>query len=204
MTDTVYDVIIIGGGVSGISCGVTLASNKDKFEWSRDKKYLILDDGKSDLNKASLFNVPGFSYGISGQSAMSDMKKHLENFDQVELKTETVIDVSGVRDNFTVITSSGKHKANMIVFATGMHQFEVTGLDLSVVEHDKVMKPNKVKIQNLDNKISDGIYVCGLASGVKTMYLISAGDGTKVACDILQEWTGKYAVAHDSVKDAIS
>ena len=183
---------------------MTLASNKDKFECSKDKKYLILDDGKSDLNKASLFNVPGFPYGISGQIAMKDMQKHLTNFDQIELKTESVIDVSGVRDNFTIITSSGEHKANMIVFATGMHQFEITGLDLSVIEHDKVMKPNKVKIQNIDNKISDGIYVCGLLSGVKTMYLIAAGDGCKVACDIFLEWTGKYAVAHDSVKDAIS
>jgi len=201
---TNYDVIIIGGGVSGINCGVTLASNQDKFEWSKDKKYLIIDDGKSDLNKASLFNVAGFSYGVSGVVAMSEMKEYLANFNQLELKTETVVDVSGVRDNFKVVTSKQEYKANMIVFATGMHQFEITGLDLSVVEHDKVMKPNKIKIQNIDNKISDGVYVCGLASGVKTMYLIAAGDGCKVGCDIFQEWTGKHMVAHDSVKDAIS
>jgi hypothetical protein len=84
-----------------------------------------------------------------------------------------------------------------------MHEFSIDGLDVTVAEHDKVIKPNKIKLEHINNRIIDGIYVAGLLSGVKTMFLIAAGDGSKVACDIFEEWTGKMAVSHDSVKDAI-
>jgi len=198
-----YDVVIIGGGASGLGCGVTLASASTKFEWAKDKKYLIIDDGKSDLQKASLFNVPGFDYGISGANAIKQMQDQLKFFPSIEQKEETVLTIKGHRGNFSIKTKDSEYKADIIVLATGMHEFNIDGLDVTVSEHDRVMKPNKIKIEHINNRITDGIYVAGLLSGVKTMFLIASGDGCKVACDIFEEWTGKMAVSHDSVKDAI-
>ncbi len=198
-----YDVVIIGGGAAGIGCGITLASANKKFDWAKDKKYLLLDDGKSDLKKASLFNVPGFDYGISGANAIKQMKDQLKFFPAIETKDEKVLSITGHRGDFLIKTDAHEYKADIIVLATGMHEFNIKGLDVTVSDHDKVMKPNKIKIEHINNRITDGIYVAGLLSGVKTMYLIAAGDGTKVACDIFEEWTGKMAVSHDSVKDAI-
>jgi anaerobic glycerol-3-phosphate dehydrogenase len=199
----VYDVVIIGGGAAGIGCGITLASANNKFDWAKDKKYLILDDGKSDLKKASLFNVPGFDYGISGQNALKQMRDHLSFFPSIQIKDEKVITITGHRGDFTIKTEDSEYKADIIVLATGMHEFNIEGLDVTVADHDKVMKPNKIKLEHINNRITDGIYVAGLLSGVKTMFLIASGDGSKVACDIFEEWTGKMAVSHDSVKDAI-
>jgi len=45
------------------------------------------------------------------------------------------------------------------------------------------------------------IFVAGVASGNKSMYAISCGEGVRVACDIFELWTGKFAVAHDSIKN---
>ena len=198
-----YDVIIIGGGPAGIGCGLTLASANNKFDWAKNKKYLIIDEGDSDLTKAALFNVPGFDYGISGESAIKQMKDQLSFFPAVEFKNEKTITITGQRGDFEITTEQNQYKADIIVLATGMQKFDIDGLDLSIATHDKVMKPGKVKIENINNRVTDGIYVAGLVSGVKTMFLIAAGDGSKVACDIFEEWTGKYAVSHDSVKDAI-
>ena len=198
-----YDVIIIGGGAAGIGCGITLASANNKFEWAKNKKYLILDANNSDLEKASLYNVPGFDYGISGKNAIKQMRDQLTFFPSIEFKDEHVLSISGRRGEFKIHTSSSDYEADMIVLATGMHKFDITGLDIEVTTHDKVMKPGKIKLEHINNKITDGIYVAGLASGVKTMYLIASGDGAKVACDIFEEWTGKLAVSHDSIKDAI-
>jgi pyruvate/2-oxoglutarate dehydrogenase complex dihydrolipoamide dehydrogenase (E3) component len=198
-----YDVVIIGAGAAGLGCGITLASANNKFDWAKDKKYLILDDGKSDLKKASLFNVPGFDYGISGQNALKQMRDHLSFFPSIEIKDEKVIMIEGNRGNFSIKTSESEYKADIIVLATGMNEFNIEGLDVTVADHDKVMKPNKIRLEHIDNRITDGIYVAGLLSGVKTMFLIASGDGSKVACDIFEEWTGKKAVSHDSVKDAI-
>ena len=52
-----------------------------------------------------------------------------------------------------------------------------------------------------DNKIAENLYVAGLASGAKTMFAIANGEGAKVACEIFKLWTGKPAVAHDTIKD---
>ncbi len=198
-----YDVVIIGGGAAGLSCGMTLASANNKFDWAKDKRYLILDDGNSDLKKASLFNVPGFDYGISGQNAIKQIRDHLSFFPAIEIKDEKVLIISGSRGDFTIKTSQNEYKADIIVLATGMDEFNIDGLDVTVAKHDKVIKPNKIKLEHIDNRITDGVYVAGLLSGIKTMFLIAAGDGSKVACDIFEEWTGKMAVSHDSVKDAI-
>jgi len=198
-----YDVVIVGGGVAGISCGVTLASATNKFEWAKDKKYLILDDGCSDLEKASLFNVPGFEYGISGKKAMVQMREHLSHFESIEQQNGKVVSISGKKDDFTIKTTTQEYKAKRVVLATGMHSFDIEGISVDVQPHDKVLKPNKIKLSHNDNRVMDGLYVAGLLSGVKTMYLIAAGDGTKVACDIFEEWTGKMAVSHDSIKDAL-
>ena len=35
-----YDVVIIGGGAAGLSCGMTLASANNKFDWAKDKDIL--------------------------------------------------------------------------------------------------------------------------------------------------------------------
>ena len=58
-------------------------------------------------------------------------------------------------------------------------------------------------MENENNIISEGLYVAGLASGAKTMFAIASGEGSKVACDIFKVWTGKPAVAHDTLKDKL-
>jgi hypothetical protein len=65
------------------------------------------------------------------------------------------------------------------------------------------MKPNKIYLKNQNNLIDKNLYVCGLASGIKTMFAIANGDGVKVACDIFELYSNKKAVAHDSIKDAL-
>lgn len=52
-----YDVIIVGGGVAGLSCALTLASMKGHFDWAENKRFLVIDNNSSDLLKAMLNNV---------------------------------------------------------------------------------------------------------------------------------------------------
>ena len=71
-----YDVVIIGAGAAGFACALTLGSANDKFDWAKDKKYLILDDNKSDLNVGKYLNVAGVDSGINGVDLLLKMKKH--------------------------------------------------------------------------------------------------------------------------------
>lgn len=199
----IYDVLIIGGGAAGYGCALTLSSVENTMEWAKDKKYLMLDNGNSDILKASFFNVPGVDFGIGGDSLLPKMEKQLNNFQSCETKKQTVTKLTKEDDIFTVTTENEIYNAKIVVLATGMHSFDITSDLVEIQEHTDVMKPNKVCLKNNDNIIGENLYVAGLASGAKTMFAIASGEGSKVACQIFKSWTGKPAVAHDTLKDKL-
>jgi len=198
-----YDVIIIGGGAAGYGCALTLASVENTQEWAKDKKYLMIDNGKSDILNASFFNLAGVQFGIGGDELYAKMQTQLKNFKSCETENATVVKVEKNGKYFDVSTEDKTVQSKIVVIATGMHKFEIKCDLTNVISHTDVMKPGKVALDNNNNKIAENLYVAGLASGAKTMFAIANGEGAKVACEIFKLWTGKSAVAHDTIKDKI-
>ena len=198
-----YDVLIIGGGAAGYGCALTLVSVEDKFPWAKDKKYMMLDNGKSDILNASFFNLAGVSFGIGGDELLSNMEKQLKNFKNCSLEDDTITKIEKTENGYKVISELNVYEAKIVVLATGMHAFNIEYENIEVLPHNDIMKPNKICLKNDNNLIEDGLYVAGLASGAKTMFAIANGEGAKVACDIFKVWTGKPAVAHDTIKDKV-
>ncbi len=199
----IYDVLIIGGGAAGYGCALTLTSVEGTKDFGKNRKYLMIDDENSDITKARFFNVAGVDFGIGGDKLIVKMRQQLKNYKSCELLNDTVTKISKCEDGYEVSTKEQSYKASIVVIATGMHKFDIEheGIDLKVKEHTDVLKPNKICLENDDNIIAPGLYVAGLASGAKTMFAIANGEGSKVACQIFKQWTGKPAVAHDNLKN---
>lgn len=198
----IYDVLIIGAGAAGYGCALTLTSVEKSQEFGKNRNYLMIDNRNSDITKARFYNVAGVDFGIGGDELIVKMEQQLKNYESCELLNDTVTKIEKYGNSYEVTTNNGKYEADTVVIATGMHKFDIecVGVDINVKEHTDVLKPNKVCLENHDNIIAPNLYVAGLASGAKTMYAIANGEGSKVACQIFKQWTGKPAVAHDNLK----
>ncbi|MEO2065951.1 MAG: FAD-binding protein, partial [Desulfurobacteriaceae bacterium] len=75
-----YAVAIIGGGVSGLSCALTLADGGRRFEFAKGKKFLVVDSNSSDALKAVLNNVPGVKKGTTGEEYLAFLRSQVEEF----------------------------------------------------------------------------------------------------------------------------
>ena len=199
------DVLIIGGGVAGISCAMVLGSAKNK-PFASDKKIGILTHQKSSHLQEALFNN---AYGIPPGKLGSDLLKETtwqlqKSYPHViQIASEKVLKIFGTAPNFEVTTNKNTYVTKSIVVAIGYaNTFSIEGLMDYVIVHKKA-NPDKNRIQllNEDHKVSEGIYVAGTLAGWRSQLAIAAGSGAAVATDILTLWNnGLDTQSHDSIK----
>ena len=200
-----YDVLIIGGGVSGVSCALILGSAKNKT-FVQDKKIAIITHQKtSSLQEALFNNAYGIDAGKLGTDLLKDSVQQLHDlYPHIEqIQTEKVLKIEGDFSNFTVTTNKNSYQTKNIVLAIGYsNTFAIEGLMHYVIPHKKaVAEKQRIQLLNEDHKVADGIYVAGTLAGWRSQLSIAAGSGAAVATDILTEWNNGISVqSHDSIK----
>lgn len=201
----IYDVLIIGGGVSGVSCALILGSAQ-KQPYTSDKKIGIIAHQKTSALNSALFNN---AYGIAPNTLGSDlMKTSLEQLSSLYphvdiIEKEKVGNIKKQDQTFELTTlNKSIFKAKNVVVAIGAGSpFPIHGLE-SYIEPHKKSKPEKQKIQliNSDHLVAEGLYVAGVLAGHRSQLMIAAGSGAAVATDILTLWNnGIHSQIHDAV-----
>ena len=200
-----FDVLIIGGGVSGVSCALVLGSAHKKA-FAADKKIGIITHQKtSSLQEALFNNAYGITAGKTGAELLEESTYHLaSSYPHVEqIPSEKVMTIEGSYPKFTVTTNRNSYEAAIIVVAIGYsNTFAVEGLMQYVIPHGKALpEKHRVELQNQDHKVTEGIYVAGTLAGWRSQLAIAAGSGAAVATDILTLWNdGVPSQSHDSIK----
>ena len=195
-----YDVVIVGGGASGLSCALTLASSKGRgWEWAENRRYLVIYTGRSDMNRALFNNVPGVPQGTTGKELIETIKKQIEFYGGVDFLEDKVTKIEGRAREFKVFTEGGKEiEGEIVVLASGFHGFDIECEGVKVVDNPRSPKPGRVMLDHDENfKVKDGLYVAGLLAGGSSMFTVAAGIGVQVAINILSLWAGKPVVIHD-------
>lgn len=200
------DVLIIGGGVSGLSCALVLGSAHKK-PFVQDKKIGIITHQKtSSLQEAIFYNAYGVPSGKLGSELLTESVQHLqESYPHVtQMEGEKVLKVLGQFPNFTVTTNKNSYQAKIIVLAIGYsNTFNIEGLMHYVEPHKKALaEKQRIQLKNEDHKVIEGIYVVGTLAGWRSQLAIAAGSGAAVATDILTLWNnGISSQSHDSIKN---
>ncbi|HEX8270958.1 MAG TPA: FAD-dependent oxidoreductase [Flavobacterium sp.] len=197
-----FDVLIIGGGVAGMSCALVLGSAHKKH-FVTDKKIGIIAHQKGSSLQDALFNN---AYGIPAGTWGSDLlERSITQLSQLyphvdQIFNEKVLRIEGESPDFTVITNKNGYKARCIVIAVGYsNSFCIDGLMQFVEPHQKaVPEKQRVQLRNIDHKVTEGIYVAGNLAGWRSQLSIAAGSGAAVATDILSLWNdGNHSQSHD-------
>jgi len=200
-----FDVLIIGGGVSGMSCALVLGSAKKK-SFASDKKIGIIAHQKaSALQEAVINNAYGIPAGTLGTDLLSESIQHLsETYPHIsQIFDEKVLKIEGEYPEFSVITNKNTYKAKTIVVGIGSaNTFAIEGLTQFVEPHQKALpEKQRIQLKNDDHKVAEGIYVIGVLAGWRSQVAIAAGSGAAVATDILTLWNnGIQTHAHDSTR----
>ena len=200
-----FDVLIIGGGVSSVSCALILGSAHKKT-FAQDKNIAIITHQKaSSLQEAIFYNAYGVNSGKLGSEILTETTTQLqENYPHlIQIEDEKVVSISGEADNFVVATNKNNYKTRLIVIGIGSSNlFSIEGLEQYIEPHKKSLaEKNRIQLKNNDQKVADGIYVVGTLAGHRSQLAIASGSGAAVATDILTLWNnGIETHSHDSIR----
>ena len=201
-----FDVLIIGGGVSGVSAALLFGSAKEKSFMADKKIGLIAHQKASSLQNALFNNAYGIAPGTLGRNLLNSSLEHLQNlYPQIlQIEGEKVVRISGEFNNFTITTNKNTYHSKLIMIGIGAgNPFTIEGLENYIIPHKKAApEKNRIQLENNDHLVTEGIYAIGTLAGHRSQLVIAAGSGASAATDVLTLWNdGKPVQVHDAVKE---
>ncbi|MCM2531217.1 FAD-dependent oxidoreductase [Neobacillus pocheonensis] len=185
-----FDVVIIGAGAAGASAAL--------FTAKAGKKTLVVDNDKSMTKRAWIENHYGV-LEITGPDLIEIGKKQASKFG-AEIVQATVTNVSKTETGYKVETEENSYEAAHVIVATGalVTLAETIGLKTKPGTEPRIKTVLDVDAAGKTNL--EGIWAAGTVAGVSVHTIITAGDGAKVAINVISELNGERYVDHDVLK----
>lgn len=185
-----YDIAIIGGGPAGSSAALYAAK--------AGKKVVLFDNDKGMTKRALVLNHYGIEE-ISGPDLINIGKKQATNFGTTWIDA-AVESVTKSDAGFKLEADGQSYEATHVIFATGL------SVDLAEASGVNIKDGTEPRIKNIIDADRDGktnvagIWAAGTAAGVSVHTIITAGDGARVAINVISELNGERYVDHDILK----
>ncbi|PWG05785.1 NAD(P)/FAD-dependent oxidoreductase [Polaribacter aquimarinus] len=199
-----FDVLIIGGGVSGMQCAFVLGSAQNKIYAQNKKIGIILHQRTSHLQDALFNNVLGLKPKTLGKDILQDGKEQLSylypNINQIE--KEKVLSVLPHKLGYEVNTNKKTYFSNNVIIALNYSKpFNIIGLEKYLIPHERANPlKDRIQLKNNHHLIQPGLYCCGTIAGWRSQFAIAAGSGASVATDILTLWNNNTPTkVHDKL-----
>ncbi|MEI7027493.1 FAD-dependent oxidoreductase [Paenibacillus sp. y28] len=184
------DIIIVGAGPAGASAAL--------FTAKAGKQTIVIDSDQSVTKRAWVENHYGVAE-ISGPDLIRLGKEQASKFGAqlVQGKVTSIVKEDGV---FRVSTDEASYEAKHVILATGFltDLAEAAGLQTKPGTEPRVKTVFDVDAAGQTNV--EGIWAAGTAAGVSVHTIITAGDGAKVAINVVSALNGERYVDHDVLK----
>jgi thioredoxin reductase (NADPH) len=185
-----YDIAIIGGGPAGASAAI--------FTAKAGKKTIVIDSDQSVTKRAWLENHYGVAE-ISGPDLVVIGKNQATKFGAEFVIAKATKLIAG-EASVTIETEGENYEAAHVILATGMLT------DLAEASDVRTKPGTEPRIKTIVDATPEGktsvdrVWVAGTTAGVSMHTIITAGDGAKVAINVISELNGARYVDHDVMK----
>lgn len=185
-----YDVAIIGAGPAGASAAL--------FTAKAGKKTLLIDSDQSITKRAWVENHYGVME-ITGPDLVEIGKKQAGKFG-AELIQDKAVNIEKSGEAFAIQTENGQYEAKHVILATGLfvELAEKIGVQTKPGTEPRIKTVLAADANGKTNVA--GIWAAGTCAGVSVHTIITAGDGAKVAINVISELNGERYVDHDVLK----
>ncbi len=185
----VYDLAIVGGGSAGASAAT--------FAGRAGLQTVVLDADKGMTRRAMIYNHLGFPEGITGPDLVDRGQEQA-----VRAGAEWVkVDVASVErrdDGLVLTTEDGRaFEARNVLLTLGANVdlARQAGLETRPGTEPRIREIVAVDAEGKSSM--PGVWAAGTAAGVSVHTIVTAGDGARVAINIISGQKGQRHVDHD-------
>ena len=181
-----YDVIIIGAGIGGLTAGIYAARKNMKFE------VLASEFGGQFNDSGEVLNYPGI-IKTTGAEFLGIMKEQIK-FNGFDVKIETVTKVEEIDGGYKVISNKQEYETKTIIVASGA-------------------RARKLDIKGEKEFFNKGLTYCAICDGPlfsgRDVAVIGSGSSALEAVDFLKDIANKiyllvrkdYLKGHEYLQD---
>jgi thioredoxin reductase (NADPH) len=186
-----YEVAIIGAGPAGASAAL--------FTAKAGKKTIVIDSDKGMTKRAWFENYYGIDE-ISGPQLIDIGIKQFQKFG-AEYKQAIATAIKQSAEELQVTLDSGETVvAKHVILASGIHVDLAEQLGLTTKPGTEPRIKTIVDVDHQGKTNIAGVWAAGTITGVSVHAVITAGDGAKVAINVISELNGERYVDHDLLK----
>ena len=155
MSDSIYDVIIVGSGPAGYTAGIYSGRARLKTLMLSGEQF-----GGQLMKTTEVENFPGFEHGIMGPKLMMEMRKQMQRFG-VEIIDVKVNSIKEDGDLHVVSINEDSYVAKTVIIATGAEAL-------------------RLNLKGEDSLVGKGVSTCAVCDAAfyrdKIVYVVGGGD----------------------------
>jgi thioredoxin reductase len=185
-----YDVAIVGGGPAGASAAT--------FTARAGLQTVVIDADAGMTRRAMVNNDLGFPEGVRGPDLVDDGKQQATRAGAEWVHGKVVDLQKGGDEGFELRTEDGQtFEAKQVILTIGANAELAKQAGIATKPGTEPRIREIVDADREGRTSMPGVWAAGTAAGVSVHTIITAGDGARVAVNLISDVKGERHVDHD-------
>jgi len=186
-----FDVAVIGGGPAGASAAT--------FTARAGLQTVVIDADAGMTRRAMLNNHLGFPEGVTGPELVDNGKAQAQKAGAT-IASGKVVALDSGGDGFVARTEDGQtFEAKQVILTLGANTELAKTLGVTLREGTEPRIREVIQTDAQGHTSIPGVWAAGTIAGVSVHTIITAGDGARVAINLISEGKGERHVDHDAM-----